>query len=161
LSLTTKVLLNKVRQKQDGSYPLVIRVTYNRKIIYLPLGYTLQESDFDPKNQRIKTSSKKFDNVTKLNNRISAEVNNVFNVIAKLEEDGKAVAMSMTNLKKAILGKNENENITVFQFMETIIANLKSVGKFSNAQIYKDSLNAWKNFRSDRDLKFQEIQVKP
>ncbi|WP_268123859.1 site-specific integrase [Roseivirga pacifica] len=160
MSLTTKVLLNKVRQKQDGSYPLTIRVTYNRKVIYIPLGYTLYERDFDEKNQRIKTSSKKFDNVTRLNNQISAQVNNVFNVISKLEEEGRASSMPMKEIKKAILGKHQYEDQSVFQFMENIITNLKDIGKFGNAQIYKDSLNAWKNFRDNHDLKFQDITHK-
>lgn len=160
MSLTTKVLLNKVRQKQDGSYPLVIRVTYNRKIIYLPLGYTLDEKDFDAKNQRIKTTSKKVDSVTRLNNQIASEVKDVFSVIAKLEDEGKAATMTMTEIKKAILGKGAESNATVFQFMETIISNLKAVGKFGNARIYKDSLNAWKNFRNGKDLHFHQISHK-
>ncbi|OEK01175.1 hypothetical protein BFP97_06465 [Roseivirga sp. 4D4] len=161
MSLTTKVLLNKVRQKQDGSYPLVIRVTYNRKIAYIPLGYTFQEKDFDQKNQGLKTASKAVDNVTRFNNQVKDAVKNVYTVISKLEEDGSVRGMTMTDIKKAILNEGEeNGDVTVFQFMETIIDNLKAVGKFGNARIYKDSLNAWKNFRNGKDLLFQQITYK-
>ncbi len=66
--LTTKVQLNKVRQKNDGTYPLVIRITYNRKTAYLPLGFNLPEKEFDAKNRRIRPSSKIASNINRLNN---------------------------------------------------------------------------------------------
>ncbi|MFY0653502.1 MAG: site-specific integrase [Cyclobacteriaceae bacterium] len=160
MSLTTKVVLNKVRKKEDGSYPLVIRVTYNRKIIYLPLGYTFHEKDFDAKNQRVRVSTKVIENTTRFNEEILEKVKNIYSVVSELEKSNAIQGMSMTEIKKSILGIDKNHEVTVFQFMERMISDLKSIGKFGNARIYNDSLNAWKNFRKDKDLYFNQITFK-
>lgn len=86
--LTTKILLNKVRQKKDGTYPLAIRITYNRKIAYLPLGYNLSEKDFDAKNQRIRPSNNIASNITKLNNGIQEKLKKVYDTVTRLEQEG-------------------------------------------------------------------------
>src|SRR5680860_1813133 len=81
--LTTKVQLNKVRQKNDGTYPLVIRITYNRKTAYLPLGFNLTDKEFDAKNQRIRPSSKIASNINRLNNGIQEKVKKVYDTVTR------------------------------------------------------------------------------
>jgi len=41
MSVTIKALLDTRRIKSDQTYPLVIRVTYNRKSFNIPVGYAL------------------------------------------------------------------------------------------------------------------------
>lgn len=103
--LTTKILLNKVRQKKDGTYPLAIRITYNRKTTYLPLGYNLHEKDFDAKNQRIKPSNGITTNTTRINNQIQENLKKVYDTIIQLEQEGKIENLSMPNSKKRSRGK--------------------------------------------------------
>jgi len=157
LSLTTKVLLNKTYQKKDKAFPLVIRVTYNRKIIYIPLGYSLNEKDFDDRNQRIKGASKITNNVTLLNNKIAAQVKNIFDVITRLEQDNLIQGMSMTDIKKAILNDQSDRQQTLFIYYQKLITDLRNTGKYGNAIIYGDSLKAWQKFRQNKDLSFSQI----
>src|SRR5680860_965010 len=107
--LTTKVQLNKVRQKNDGTYPLVIRITYNRKTAYLPLGFNLTDKEFDAKNQRIRPSSKIASNINRLNNGIQEKVKKVYDTVTRLEQEGKIEALSMPLLKEKINGKKSND----------------------------------------------------
>lgn len=154
--LTTKVLLNKVRQKQDGTFPLVIRLTYNRKSIYLPLGYNLAEKDFDPKNQRIRPSSKIASNITRLNNGIQEKLKKIYDTVSRLEEDGKIESLSMSSIKKEIEGKSVG-NMDFFQFIDSLILDFKKAGKYGNAEIYRTLRNRIEKFHGKRSLPFRQI----
>ncbi|THV60843.1 hypothetical protein EZV76_00440 [Flagellimonas alvinocaridis] len=154
--LTTKVLLNKVRQKQDGTFPLVIRITYNRKSIYLPLGYNLAEKDFDAKNQRIRPSSKIASNITRLNNGIQEKLKKIYDTVTQLEEEGKIDSLSMSSLKKEIEGKSVG-NMDFFDFIDSVINDLKKAGKFGNAEIYKNLRGKIEKFHGKPSLPFRQI----
>lgn len=154
--LTTKVLLNKVRQKQDGKFPLVIRITYNRKSIYLPLGYNMVEKDFDAKNQRIRPSSKIASNITRLNNGIQEKLKKIYDTVSRLEEDGKIESLSMSSIKKEIEGKSVG-NMDFFQFIDSLILDFKKAGKYGNAEIYKTLKNRIEKFHGKRSLPFRQI----
>lgn len=154
--LTTKVLLNKVRQKQDGTFPLVIRVTYNRKSIYLPLGYNMAKKDFDAKNQRIRPSSKIASNITRLNNGIQEKLKKIFDTVSRLEEDGKIESLSISSLKKEIEGKSVG-NMDFFSFVDSLIQDLKKGRKYGNAEIYKTLRNKIDKFHGKSSLPFRQI----
>ncbi|GAB4512629.1 site-specific integrase [Maribacter litopenaei] len=154
--LTTKVLLNKVRQKQDGTFPLVIRITYNRKSIYLPLGYNLAEKDFDAKNQRIRPSSKIASNITRLNNGIQEKLKKIYDTVSRLKEDGKIESLSMSSIKKEIEGKSVG-NMDFFQFIDSLILDFKKAGKYGNAEIYRTLRNRIEKFHGKRSLPFRQI----
>jgi len=154
--LTTKVLLNKVRQKQDGTFPLVIRITYNRKSIYLPFGYNLAEKDFDAKNQRIRPSSKIASNITRLNNGIQEKLKKIYDTISRLEEDGKIESLAMSSIKKEIEGKSVG-NMDFFQFIDSLILDFKKAGKYGNAEIYRTLRNRIEKFHGKRSLPFRQI----
>lgn len=154
--LTTKVLLNKVRQKQDGTFPLVIRITYDRKSIYLPLGYNMAEKDFDAKNQRIRPSSKIASNITRLNNGIREKLKKIYDTVTRLEEEGKIESLSMSSLKKEIEGKSVG-NMDFFDFIDSLIKDLKKAGKYGNAEIYSTLRNKIEKFHGKNSLPFRQI----
>tara|TARA_Y100001980_G_C14556882_1_gene352230 strand:- start:24202 stop:25437 length:1236 start_codon:yes stop_codon:yes gene_type:complete len=158
MALTTKALLNTSRQKNDGSFPLIIRVTYNRKIINIPVGISLKEKEWDHRNQCIKSSSSIADNITRLNNKIRSKVAKVYDVIAKLEEDGKINRLSMKDIKGLIesTGKGTGE-VYVFDFIQSIIDDLRKAKKNGNAEVYSGLLKKLKKFHTSDRLTFNEI----
>ena len=157
MALTTKVLLNKVRQKSDGTYPLVIRVTYNRKVIYIPLGYTLIEKDFDARNQQIRPSSKIADNVTRLNKQITETIKDVYDTFSKIEENGSIHKLSLKEIKQIIIGNKGKTSLSVFDFIDTIMADLETAKKFGNAAVYRTLKKKLKAFSKKDDLTFSDI----
>ena len=70
MGLNIKLLLDKRRIKDNNTYPLVMRIIYNRKPINVPVGYSLLEKEWDSDRERIKASSKVSDDITRLNNLI-------------------------------------------------------------------------------------------
>lgn len=154
--LTTKVQLNKVRQKNDGTYPLVVRFTYNRKTAYLPLGLNLTEKEFDAKNQRIRPSSKIASNINRLNNGIQEKIKKVYDTVSRLEQEGKMDSLSMSALKEEIKGRKSNDE-DFFGLASQIINELKKAGKFGNAKIYTSLKNKIENFHGAKSLPFTQI----
>jgi len=154
--LTTKVQLNKVRQKNDGTFPLVIRITYDRKTAYLPLGFNLPEKEFDAKNQRIRSSSKISSNINRINNSIQEKVKKVYDTVTRLEQEGRIDALSMPVLKAEINGK-KSVNQDFFGLVDYIINELKRAGKFGNARIYASLKNKIQKFHGKKSLPFRQI----
>lgn len=161
MALTTKVLLNKVRQKADETYPLAIRVTYNRKVIYIPLGYSLKEKDFDANNQRVKQSSKITNNITRLNNQIQGKVRDVYATITALEDDDRIATMSMKEIKQHILGvESDQKNLSVFQFIDEEIESLNTAQKQGSATVYKALRNKLLTLSRNEDFGFAQLNYK-
>jgi len=157
MSLTTKILLNNTRQKNDGTYPLIIRLTYNRKVINIPLGYSLLEKDWDAKHQRIKASSKITTNVNRLNNYIRKREAIVFDAVTKLEEEGKINGLSLRNIKKRISGTNSIRGNSVFTFIENTITELQRARQIGNAQVYSGLLKKLRRYSPNEQLTFDQI----
>ena len=67
---TVKIFLRKTRYK-DGTYPLVLRITKDRKSAYVHLGYSVHQKDWDDKTQRVR---KAHPNSVRLNNLIAKKL---------------------------------------------------------------------------------------
>lgn len=157
MTLTTKTLLNETRQKNDGTYPLIIRMTYNRRIINIPLGFSIRESDWDRVNQRIKSSSKVATNITRLNNIIQSKTAHIYDVVAKLEDEGKASRLSMKDLKRLITTGDKNGQVYVYDFIQSIIDDLRKAKQIGNAEVYTGLLRRLKKLHASDYLTFDEI----
>ena len=99
MGLNIKLLLDKRRIKDNNTYPLVMRIIYNRKPINVPVGYSLLEKEWDSDRERIKASSKVSDDITRLNNLIHKKRTKAYDLMTKLADDGK--------LSRGLIGLNE------------------------------------------------------
>ena len=138
---------------------MVVCVTYNRKVIYIPLVYTLKERDFDAKNQRVKTSSKVADNITRLNKQITNSVKDIYDTISELEDEGLAQSLSLKEIKKRITGATDLYT-NVFSFIDEVIQELVAAKKYGNATVNKTLKNKLKSFVSNEQLTFNDITYK-
>ena len=50
---TLNLVLDKRRVKKDCAYPVVFRLTANRKQAFIPTGISINEQDYDEKNSLI------------------------------------------------------------------------------------------------------------
>lgn len=88
--MSTNIYFTLDNRKPDrlGQSPLKLRIMHNRKMADIPLNIRLHDNEWDKKNQRIKTSSKQFDNVTRINIQLQNKKASFLNQIKDLEEDG-------------------------------------------------------------------------
>jgi len=61
------------RKLSDETYPIVLRVVFNRNSRTIPLDYSIPKEAWDPVTCMIKKESKVFKNITRVNNHIHSE----------------------------------------------------------------------------------------
>lgn len=139
MGFTTKLTLHKARIKNDGTYPLILRVTYYRKVIRIHLGYCFTERDWDDNNGRVRTSCKVSSNITRLNNSIRKQESYYYDKLSALEYSGKLITMKQGALKAALTSefKEIMDKPTVFEFIDTLIDEKLQLGKKGSALSYR------------------------
>lgn len=160
MGFTTKILLNKTRVKNDGTYPLVLRITYYRKIVKLPLDYCIKEKDWNEKTQQIRTSSKVTSNVTRLNNILKNKQATIFDKISILDMSGELSNMTTRDLKELLSNSNTDEKITVYSFIDKLTDEKKELGKKGTALTYQDVKRKLQSIFGSELRWFEQIDYK-
>jgi integrase len=145
-----KVVLRKKANK-DGSYPLAIRITKDRKTSFIYLGKSLKEKDWDAKGQFVKSSH---ENSKRLNNFILAKKAAANDTLLDLETHKKDIS------SKVVTGAIKPKTGTSF-FAQTgaFIANLKTQGKYNRVLTEQSRLKAIREFLNEQDITFAELTV--
>ncbi len=157
MALTTKAVLNKTRQKKDGTYPLVIRTTYNRRVTKIPVGINLKPTDWDEKNQRIKSNSTITDNITRLNNLIGKQKSKVYDIVARHEDDGTIKNLSVRDIRKLVIADELTDKKDVLKYIQSIIDELIKARKRGNAEVYRGLKHKLENIHGKKTLSFNDI----
>lgn len=145
---TIKAVLRKKANK-DGTFPLAIRITKDRKSSYIHLGYHLQEKDWDKTERRVRKSHP---NATRLNNLIAKKVAEAND--ASLDVEVRKNAATSKAIKKKI---KPEAGATFFPQAEFYLANLKAAGKYNVYTADKSRLKHFKEFLNERDIAFSDI----
>ena len=149
------ISLDTRRKKQDGSYPLVMRLGHQRTTIPIPLGISVKDKDWDEKNRVVKKSYTGVETVTRLNNLIQKKRSEAMDIILKLNETGQLDNLTVSELKDRIYQPEANQSF--FHFTELQIEELKKANKFGTARSYKEMMNVVKEFNGGKDLAFSKI----
>jgi integrase len=146
---TVKVVLRK-EQKKDGTFPLALRITKNRKSSYIYLDYSINADDWDENKQRVKKSHA---NSTRLNNYLLkklAETND-----HSLELETQKSHISSQAVKQRI---KPSAGSTFFPQADLYLQRLKDAGKYNQYTADKPRVKHFKEFIK-QDIAFPEITV--
>lgn len=146
---TIKIVLRK-KQNKDGTYPLAIRITKDRKTSFIHIGKSLPEKDWDAVTQKVKKSHP---NSTRLNNYLItklAEANN-----SSLELETAKPTVSAIAVKKKI---KPQAGETVFTVADKFVDRLKEDGKFKQWTSQKSNIKHLKVFLKS-DIPFSELTI--
>ncbi|OSZ79037.1 integrase [Chitinophagaceae bacterium IBVUCB1] len=144
-----KVVLRK-KENKDGTLPLAIRITRDRKTSFIHLGYNLHEKHWDAAAQKVKKSHP---NSVRMNNLIAAKV-------AEANEK----ALELDAAKKHVSAKAVTQKIkpkagdTVFSQADLYIERLKSDGKYNRWNSEKSNVKHLKEFLK-HDIGFSDLSV--
>lgn len=177
MSANVILALDTRRKKNDGTYPVIIRLSFNRQTLPLSTGYSIPEKDWDDKKREIKTSYKGVSSVTRLNNELHAQKKAASDIILKLQEADKLDGMSLAEIKARIV--QQSASASFIQYADEQIEALNEARRFGTARWYactvsvlKDFVNGKKhentgkpklNGKEDykgKDIKFQDITYK-
>lgn len=186
MGFTSKIVLRKNRIKNDGTYPLAIRITVAGKQSYVPIGQYLPESEWDDKNQRLRPTSKLIDNTSRFNNLLRKNHAKIDGICTRLldkhllseltvREIGKFAKWGLNRsedeigdrLDLLIQGQpvdvltsgaaNDNRATDVYSYLEQCITQYEKSGRKGYAQSHEHLLSKLKAFHKGHTLKFEHI----
>lgn len=145
-----KALLDTRRQKSDGSFNIIFRITHNRKVHTLNSGFQTTEIHWNDKRNEI---DKSHPNASLLNIRISQQYFKIQQAILQLDDD-----FSMEKLRFMIDDNPKKQLNTTFKsFSDKLISQMIEVNRTGNAIVYQTAVNRLLSFYGRDDLGFQEI----
>lgn len=145
------------RRKDTKTFPLIFRLTHNRKSTSIATGHQIEVSDWDDKRQKIRTSYKGTESPRRLNNLLQKKMAQMVDILTRLDDNGRLKYMSVSEVRNHIT--QTTNKVTFFQFTDKQIKDLKQATRVGNARVYQHTLNAVKNFRKDRDFTFDELNL--
>ncbi len=152
---TLKIVLK--NQKKDGTYPLAIRVTKNRRPTYIFLDCnSIKESDWDAEKQRVRKSHP---NSTRLNNFLIAKLAEATAHALELETQNQDVSSEAIKEKKKSANTIKNK-ASFFKQAQVYLDNLKTSGKYNVYVTEEARVNVLREFVGGaKDISFEEINI--
>ena len=143
-----------LRQKinKDGSYPLALRLTKDRRTTYVYLAKNVRLSEWDSVTHKVKTSHP---NSKRLNIFLLQQLSKANNALLELELQRPDFSLQM--LKEKIIKKTDTDTFYAQAtiYFDTIIKE----GKFNRHSSESPALSHMKRFLKGRDIAFQDITV--
>ena len=145
-----KTLLDKRRQKSDGSFNIIFRITHNRKVYTLNSGFQTLELHWNDKRNEI---DKSHPNAKLLNLKVTQQYYKIQQAILQLDEE-----FSMEKLRYLVDDNPKKQLQTSFKvFAEGLIAQMIEVNKTGNALVYQTAVNQFMLSVSNEQLMFTDI----
>jgi len=144
LKPTFQVVLDDRRKKSDGSYPLKLRVTYDRKRKYYNTGFNLTQEEFS------KLPSSKLLHLKDIKGQVKVLESKSEKIYREMDD------FTFMEFEKLLFHKVEEVKPTdVYSILNEYIIKLKGEDRISTAQSYECALNSLKKFKTR--LVFEEI----
>ena len=150
MASSIKIVLKK-KKLQDGTYPLALRITKDRKSSFTHLGYSLHENEWDDKGQKVKKSHP---NSTRLNNLILKKKAELSDKLIDLQAQQKDISVSA--IRNQIKPKT---NKSFFTLADQFIDNLHQEGKYNRVKTDAVRIKHFREFLNGADITFPEIDV--
>ncbi len=155
MTISAKIELDTRSTKKDGTHPLKLLIVIGRKSLRIAQGYSITAKEWNEKSQSVKTSCKRYPNITRLNNLLHKERTAMLGRILELQDEGVLEQMSMAEIKKRITGSQDDT--FVLQFADTVIAELQQAKKVGNARVYTIIRNSISTYLGGKDVPLKQI----
>lgn len=151
LSLDTR------RPKEDGSFPVILRLTHNRKTTSIATGYTTPRKFWDDRNRCFKSTFKGTESPQRLNNFLAKRKAKMIDIVTKLDEKGELKFLSIKQVKERLILNTGKQSVC--SFIEGLIRDLIKSNRVGTAGSYEDIWRALKGFTNQTELSFNEINI--
>jgi site-specific recombinase XerD len=148
--ITIKVLLYTSKLLKNGEHPIMLRVTENRKVKYIGLGFSTTKQRWDEKSQR---PNKKHPNKFELDLLITKRIQEVQQVLLNGEIANHNV--SADDVLSSIHKKRQSNSFVTFglEYCEGI----KKQGRVKTASSYKEAIMRLTKALNIKDVSFQDL----
>ncbi len=147
-----KVLLRD-KENKEGLYPVILRITKDRKIKIITLSLECQKKDWNEKDSQFKKS---FNNYVQSNRVILGVKQKALAIISdfSLEE----FDFTLSQFEDRFRGKKQT-NIIVKDFWRDKIEDLIKAGRIGNARAHEETSKSFFKFCKNQSIHFREITV--
>jgi len=143
----------KKKALSDGSFPIFLRITKNRKHKHYKTLYNANSADWDDKLGQFRNNSK----FIQENRFLQLLKTKAFTICGQLEIENENYTLN--DFDKAFNAHARKKNVTknFFYFWDEIIQELNKAGRTGDATIHDESFKALKKFNGSTQLEFQKI----
>jgi integrase/recombinase XerD len=148
-----KIVLRK-KALSDGSYPVCLRVTKNRKTKYFKSIYNATREEW---NERTQSFNKRNANYIQNNRLLLKFEDRAYEVYSQLEMENEHFYLN--DFEKAFRVTENPVTDNFFYFWHELIGEMVNAGRTGNARSHEDSFKAFKKFIGTTQLTFEEVNV--
>lgn len=148
---SVKVIIRKKINK-DGSYPLALRITKDRRTSYIYLSRNIDEKDWDAVHQKVRRSHP---NYKRLNSFLLKKKADAINMI--LENELKEKAFSVQELKQQLT--NDKTTDTFFAQADLYFKTLKEAENYNRLTAERPAINHLRRFLKGKEIAFSDITI--
>ena len=149
MASSIKLILRK-KPNKEGLFPLVIRITKNRKSTYVYAGHYIEEKYWDEANRKIKKSHP---NSVRLNNLLAKKLAEASDTIIDLQTNHKEV--SSKQIKRQIVKPFGEESFN--SVSKQYLLDLEVNNKLTRLSSDKPRVNHVINFSGSNNLSFKDV----
>ncbi|MEZ4885233.1 MAG: site-specific integrase [Chitinophagales bacterium] len=137
------------KTNKDGTNPVLLRISFQRKLKYKSLGYNCMKNEWDKNKNRFKS---KYPNYKAKNEVLKIKLRQAEEVIEDLST--KSESFTFEKFFNQFLNKS---NIGLFDFFKTRIQEFEKSGNYGNREVYKNTYSALSKFANNDNLQFSDI----
>lgn len=139
---------------KDGTYPIFLRITHNRKVNYKSINYKCTIEQWNNDKCRFRRNFPKY---KEKNIFLDALMQKCIAIRDKMSLSNKPFTYA-DFLKEFSLDRKQG--ISVFTFWDNIMEQQKNTGKIGNRNVYKQAQNSLHSFCQNENLVFTDIDYK-
>lgn len=148
---SASVVLFTSKTLKNGEHPIMVRIIKDRKTKYISVGHSCSPELWDFKKEAPKRKHPLFTELSILIEAKRAEANKILLLI-----ENENISFTSQDVKSKLI--KQTSKLSVFDFLDLIIAELKESGKIGNSRVYYDLRRVMKLYMGDKKLEFTDIK---
>ncbi|MDB5287327.1 MAG: Phage integrase family protein [Mucilaginibacter sp.] len=154
-----RLVLDERRIKNDGTYPLAVRVTHNRQTATFPVGLSVKKEHWDEQNATLKKTHPHF-------KRLHADIYRLYHKVQKTSEnlvDEQRFTLKALKEKlriQPVIEIEPSKPVTFNEYANKLVNILYATNKVGNAIIYQTAINRLLKFANYAELTFEQINYR-
>ncbi|SDD49306.1 Site-specific recombinase XerD [Mucilaginibacter pineti] len=153
--ITYKIVLDERRAKTDGKFPIMFRITFNRKTSNYSSGIALKKEHWNAQASLINSTCPNF---KELNKSVASKFLKIQKLILKLDDEGTFSFETFKELLNDHFVPQTKSKSTVFlAYANQLISEMIEEQRAGNASVYQTAVNRVINFSGDKNLLIDHI----
>ena len=161
MTTSVRLMLNKGRRLNNGTYPLVFQVIHSRRKKLLYTGFRLKEEAFNEAEEKIvdgTDATLTATDITKMNRELRKMKNMIHTRIRQLERTTEP--FTVEDVLAQFTRANVRQQFYILRYIDTQIERKKKLKKEGTAAAYKSTRSSLAKFLDGSDIRMPEIDLR-